>query len=155
MGCAFMTHPTSAFMTQNISQIKKTYASDYSTGKTEYLKLDQYEIEWSLHTPETGYLYFAIPNTNELGWAFSPSKVTNLSGVPTKDLNKAKFYTSGNNEINQVFGEGSNERAILVKKGQVILARRNENPSQIYVFRIDQQFNGRIEVSYFLASKVD
>jgi hypothetical protein len=112
-----------------------------------YLDLGPRLLEWSggdlRPSNPIGYLYSCDPmvmrttmNTSNV-WSFAPCNKSRLADVTVADLG-AVFCAAGENEKGRTtFGTNwskarRGENAVLVREGQVILARHSAQPSTIY-----------------------
>jgi hypothetical protein len=125
-----------------------------------YLNVVPGLMEWSAADTrarkQSGYLYFWNPMSSlkrSNVWSFAACKQSSLADLIEQDFN-ANFCNADEIEKGRaVFGtnwvqNGRRGKAILVKEGQVILARHSANHSKLYALEITEQNRGDLKVRY-------
>jgi len=127
-----------------------------------YLVVDSGLLEWSAVDVQprqpSGYLYFWDPASTlkrSNVWAFAACGQSGLANVTEKDL-KADFCDADGVEAGRAaFGtnwvvHGRRGQAILLREGQIILARNSTRPARIYALEMTKQDRGNLRVRYIV-----
>ena len=133
--------------TARLSELRTATATDKHAGRITFLDLDGLLMEWSYASPESGYLYFYRPRSNQPVWSFAHAAVSDLAALTVPDLD-AEFLGVASARGPTEFGAAWGSRAIRVAPGDILLARHSEQPERPYVLRIDGQEGPRLRVSY-------
>ena len=128
-----------------LEEAKNHIQSTRMDAKNQMLNIDHSEMEWSVSTKNTGWLYFTARG-NQPVWTFSPCSKTDLNKIEPADL-QGDFVQKGENEkIQSLFdpektrtAKGWNGGAIPVRENQVIIARRVDSPKKVYAIRLVDQ----------------
>ena len=121
-------------------RIDKTYtasAEDHDENRSLYLHLNTATLRCGARHEgsKTGNFYYCQP-LGRMVWEFSRSPNTSISDFEGKVLNTR-------------FEGGCPQRAgITVKVGEIILARRTDAPSVIYIIKLLEQEKERLVVNY-------
>lgn len=122
----------------HIGKIHTTFATDYHKGSVTYLNLNSRQMEWSRAGEKTGYLYPHDPGKRRVVWEFASIDYSTFKELEGTEL-KVRF--SGTH----IPPGGS---TIVVKEGQMVLARHIDEPSVIYILKFDRQEENRVFVKY-------
>jgi len=125
-----------------------------------YLRVGSAQLEWSLNSTgqKTGWVYFNKPESNDAIWEFAPCSRTNLHDVVAQDL-RVEFIRKGDTRVESLFrprqplGPGSSATtAILVREGDIVLARLIRSPAAVYAVKFTEQGGtqkwGSIRIDY-------
>ena len=106
-------------------------------------------MEWSLaNGGETaGYLYFNSTDPMLGPWEFAPCSRKQLSEVLPKD-GRCEFYGKDHPNGTNVFGTDWDPNALLVYKGQLLLARQAKAPGIVYALKLKSQEGQQVQVDY-------
>ena len=120
-----------------IGKIHTASAEDHEGNSILYLDLKPAKLEWSVQSDasKTGYFYFSEPLGGPV-WEFSRSNQANIADFEGKVL-KARFD-----------GRCPGGEAITVKVGEIVLARRADAPSVIYIIKLVRQEQERLFAEY-------
>lgn len=128
----------------HMDKISNTFATDYKIGEgATYLNLDLKQMEWSKGGDKTGYLYPHGPGEKRIVWEFATIDYPTFEALEGKEL-KVRF--SGTD----IPPGGS---TISIKESQMVLARHIDEPSVIYILRIDQQEVDKVFVRYSIIER--
>ena len=125
-----------------------------------YLVVGYKALEWSAagvrDRKQSGFLYFwdpLSPMNDSNVWSFAACKLSSLADLTANDL-KVDFCEAEEVEkglaafgTNWVHDRGQ-VRAVLVRQGQVILARHSKYPTNIYALEMTEQNSGNLRVRY-------
>ena len=128
-----------------IGKINTTSAAHLHRGMDNLLDLGTMQMEWNRQSDEfkTGYISFKDPNSKLPRWEFSPLDCGDFAELEGERL-RARFY--GMNDPNKPKDFGY--QSLVVKVGQMIIARHRKRPDKVYIIKFDEQQNGRVFVSY-------
>jgi hypothetical protein len=121
------------------------------------------QLCWALNSPteKTGWLSFCLFNEFSTSgvWEFAPCSRHKLRDVRREDLNPT-FVGIGDLRGPTVFGTNWGARAVRVRQGQIILARRVGQPAPTYVILFGRQTGSMetgkvaLQIEYILAPAV-
>ena len=105
-------------------------------GSTIYLEFTSGKLQWSQSSPgKSGYLYFRGLSPENPKWEFAASDHADIKAFDGMPL-KAKFYGEFSPSRDRRLGLSSSG-AINVEVGQVVLARNVQEPTTIYILKIE------------------
>jgi hypothetical protein len=112
-------------------------------------KVGDSDLEWSVmdQRTKTGWLYFDRPSTNDELWEFAPCSHLDLEGVGETHSNMEFVREGDGSKIQNLFNASNwvhpaiqmNGRAIPVREGQVVFARRLDAPQRVYAIKLINQ----------------
>jgi protocatechuate 3,4-dioxygenase beta subunit len=103
-----------------------------------YLNFPRAKMQWSHHERgKSGYLYFDAYQGQRMSWKFALSSNKEIKDFDEKPL-KTEFYGANSPNRKKIFGN-DDKNAILVKVGQIVLAHTEDDPSTIYILKIEKQ----------------
>jgi hypothetical protein len=135
---------------QVLSKAKQSpHVSTAGNSQHPCLTIGSSQIEWGLMSPsqKKGWLYFFKPDSSAEMWEFAPCLRTNLQDLVAGDL-KAEYLRYGDQRIETVFGTDlklktlgamTRPRSIIVREGQIVLARKLEPPHLVYAIKFLEQ----------------
>jgi hypothetical protein len=135
-----------------------TCATDLVCGLTTYLKLGTTELEWSNGAGTGGWLYCNDrQQTDDVGvWEFSLSGAKHPEDIQPGQVFSAEFCGMESSDGVRLFGTNWHGRAISVHTGEVIFARRSDDPGAAYAMEIYRKDEGwRVWVKYRIAERLD
>ncbi|MCK4850921.1 MAG: hypothetical protein KAT11_06200 [Phycisphaerae bacterium] len=122
----------------HIDKLFSTLATDYQGDKTIYLKLGSKQMEWSRGSDQSGYIYSDAPGLDGPVWEFASVDYSTFEELEGKEL-KVRF--SG-----VYIPPGG--ATMVVRVGQMVLARHIDDPAKIYVMKFKRQDGTKVSVKY-------
>lgn len=123
----------------HIDKISKAFAEEYQIGgEVTYLNLNSRQMEWSRGGEKTGYIYPYDPEKRRIVWEFAYINSSTFEELEGKEL-AVRF---GGTHIPP---GGS---TIVVREGQMVLARHIDEPSMVYILKFDRQDDKKVFVRY-------
>jgi hypothetical protein len=118
-------------------------------------------MQWSLKstTEKKGWLLFFKPYSNDELWEFAPCSRASLHDLVVEDFD-TEFLRYGDPRIESIFGTdlrlkavgAMNGRGIMVREGQIVLARLVHPPHLLYAIKLTDQKGtwdrGSIRIEY-------
>ena len=123
----------------NSVNIKTTYeAATTEENGIVYIDFKTAKLEWSPNEPgKSGYFYFTEVGSNKPRWEFSPTTYKKIDEFDGKPL-RARFYDKYSPGGKKAFGQ-RDFHSIHVNVGEVTLARTTDDPSTIYIIKVQSQ----------------
>jgi len=129
--------------------IRSPHFPEAFKDQPRYLKFGEWQFEWSIGGPDSGWFYFWGVDANRGcipgKWEFAPCPETDLLAVTSAP---PVFYAAASPDRARVFGDTSSTNAINVTAGQILFLRRTDDTNQIFVAKLWAQDQNKLVVRY-------